>query len=105
MQQGGAISGTVTNTGEAPIEALQVCIAVAENTVGQCAQTNPSGQYTVRRPARRPIQDPVHNNSCNFEGCKQLNYIQQYYNGKSNFGAADSVVVVAGGRRTKWTPS
>ena len=89
----GSISGTVTAaSGGAPLKGVEVCAYEVEEEVEvSCAFTTlPSGEYTIAglAPAEYKVEFWPHG-----EG---LNYVTQYYNGKSSYATAEAVTVSAG---------
>ena len=107
LEEGAEISGTVTDTSESPIEGIQVCAQPAleeegefEGGGGGCSQTNEAGEYAIVGIAPGEYVVQFSGNSCGFEGCFQLNYVSQYYNGKSRFDEADILSLNAGDVKT-----
>jgi hypothetical protein len=90
----GSISGTVTAAnGGAPLEGVEVCayeIGGEEEFTEPCPLTSISGAYTISglAPGSYKVEFWPH-----LEG---LNYITQFYNGKSSFATAEAVLVTAG---------
>lgn len=89
----GSISGTVTDAStHAPIEGILVCAYSEdfefEEFEESCAATGADGKYTVAGLAPGEYQVEF--------WPKELNYLRQFYNGKSSFGEADTVNVATG---------
>jgi protocatechuate 3,4-dioxygenase beta subunit len=90
MEEGAELSGTVTDTSAEPIEGIQVCVQDAESGEGwTCNQTGEDGEYKMAGIPAGKYKVQFTNNSCGPEGCVQLNYVPQYYDGKDNFEEAD----------------
>jgi hypothetical protein len=89
----GAINGLVTaSETKAAIAAIEVCAqATVEPVAEQCAQTNGSGEYEIA--ALSAGQYEVRFAVPEASG---LNYLTQFYNGKSSKAEADPVTVVEG---------
>ena len=88
----GSIEGKVTSAaaGHAGIPGAEVCAYQApEFELEGCEETDSSGEYTI---ANLPAGVYRVAFFANFAG---LNYITQFYNGKSTFAAADPVTVTA----------
>jgi RHS repeat-associated protein len=93
MKAGGEIAGKVTATesGEA-IAGIEVCPSEVTFTgyYGGCTTTDGSGEYTVEKlptgEYRVGFEDP---NST-------LNYIRQYYHGRTHLSEADKLAITAG---------
>jgi hypothetical protein len=88
---GGQITGTVTDsvTG-APV--ADICVEALDssgNGVGGVS-TNANGAYTISGLQTGLYRVDFYSN------CPVLNYVKQYYNGKSTFANADAVAVTAG---------
>jgi hypothetical protein len=98
MVEGGGISGRVTKeVGGAVIEGIQVCAQpVSGMGFGNCAPTNSSGEYRISGLAIGSYKVEFKGGQICTPICKQLNYVTQYYNGRSNFSEADPVLVEAG---------
>jgi carboxypeptidase family protein len=97
MQEGAAVTGTVTDSLSVPIEGLQVCTATSQFMVGECAMTDAAGHYTLAGLAPGEYRIVFTNNDgCGTEGCARLNYLVQYWNNKSSFGEATPIVLSAG---------
>jgi 5-hydroxyisourate hydrolase-like protein (transthyretin family) len=88
LQAGGQISGKVTSAStKDAVAGVQVC--ASSEVDGQCAKTNSSGEYTV-------LGLPTGSYEVYFYAPEGLNYLTQYYNGKSSYSEAESVLVTAG---------
>ena len=92
LPPGGEVSGrAISVSSKAAIAGLEVCAIPIAGELGNCAVTDASGAYTVPGlPSgnyRIQFAPP-------FEG--ELNYLTQYYNGKTSEGEADPVSVTAG---------
>ncbi len=87
LAEGGRIAGKVTDasTGSA-IKGALVCAVEANPEIGGCAQTNSSGEYTIAAL-------PGGEYKVEFAG---LEYVSQYYNGKSALSEATAVAVAVG---------
>ena len=88
LEEGGAISGTVTDAIAAPLEEVSVCAYEAGGSGSEpvdCAETDGAGEYTLLVPA----------GSYKVKFSKS-GYTIQYYNGKASFGAANAVSVSTG---------
>ena len=100
MVEGGGISGKVTKVSDnSAIEGIQVCAQPAGGGGfggGNCASTNGSGEYTLSGLAAGEFKVEFRGGQVCNPTCKQLNYVTQYYNGKSNFGEANPVTVSPG---------
>ena len=100
MEDGGGVSGTVTDAATAGIEHIQVCAydaaAPGPGESFNCVQTDADGKYTLTGLPAGEYKVQFSGNSCNFEGCFNLDYVMQYWDGKPNFGEADPVSVSAG---------
>lgn len=99
MEVGAEISGTVTDAGEAPLKGIQVCARGAseeQNALGGCAQTNAAGEYAIPGLAAGDYRVEFTGNSCGPEGCFQLNYARQFYDGKTRFNEADVLSLAPG---------
>ena len=88
----GEITGTVTNaSGGAAIEGIEVCPSEGPEKVLSCVLTSSGGEYTISGLATGEyhVEFTVPRDS-------PLNYVTQYYNGKSSFSEAESVSVTSG---------
>jgi len=86
----GAISGTVTDSEGDPIVGLTVEAENEQEDGEWSTTTNSNGEYTLSSlPAGQYIVE-----AC--PGCTGLYYINQLYNGKTNFEEANAVTVTAG---------
>jgi hypothetical protein len=89
----GAIKGLVTaSETKAAIAGIEVCAqASAEPVAEQCVQTNTSGEYEIAAlsAGQYEVRFAVPEAS-------ELNYLTQFYNGKSSKAEADPVTVVEG---------
>jgi Carboxypeptidase regulatory-like domain len=91
----GRIAGTVTDAStKAAIEGIEVCASAASETSFEfeCATTNSSGQYTISGLASGEYNVEF---AAPFES--GLDYVTQYYNDKSSFSEASTVLVAAPG--------
>lgn len=94
MHEGGQIAGKVTDAkSKVGIEGIQACAygTGAEEFVEACAKTNASGEYHIRGLVTDSFKVAFSRpyNSA-------LNYLPQYYNGKSTYEEAEPVSVTAG---------
>jgi hypothetical protein len=93
MQVGGQITGRVISAStKATVAGIEVCAFESNGAyVGRCATTNASGEYTVSALASGQytlwFSAPYESN---------LNYLSQYYNGKSLLAEAIALSVTAG---------
>ncbi len=96
LHRGGKITGTVTDSADGtPIEGITVC---AENQPSGCTYTDSAGHYSLLGLASGSYKlrftgayyEPE------FETYEFLNYVTQYYDGKSSSASADPVAVTAG---------
>ncbi len=92
LQGGAAISGRVTNAAtKAPIQGIEACAYSETVETEECATTNASGEYTIRRLATASyvvyFMPPYGSN---------LNYALEYYNGTSNYEEATPVSATQG---------
>ncbi len=91
MDPGGQISGTVTDGASNPIEGLQVCAhQPGGSAFTECDSTDADGDYTISNL-------PTGSYKVKFSH-GLLNYVGEYYDGKSTEAAADTVDVVAGSK-------
>jgi len=94
LEEGGRIEGKVTDasTGEA-IEGILVCARAGsgEGSLGQCATTGASGEYTISALASGEYKVGF----IQFGPAGAGKYITQYYNGKSSPSEAQGVLVTA----------
>ena len=97
LKEAGSISGTVTAAdGGEPIEGITVCAEESFNS--HCVDTGADGTYTIDGLGAGEYGVSfrgfyAENGSGEFE---PLNYVRQYYDGKSSAEDADRVAVVAG---------
>jgi len=97
LEEAGSISGTVTDAvGGEPIEGIQVCAESSFNS--SCATTGADGTYAIEGLSEGSYEVAfrgffVETGPDEYE---PLNYIRQYYDGKSSEEDADPVAVVAG---------
>jgi hypothetical protein len=88
----GSIAGTVTDAGTTePVEGLEVCAyALAEEELEEwfCEETNASGEYLIAGLEAGEY-------GVEFWG-RPLNYVSQYFDGKSNWWEWDPVLVGSG---------
>ncbi len=94
MQLAGKIAGKVTSaTTKAALGGIQVCAQPAGGGggFGRCASTNASGEYTISGLAASEYKVEF---APPFQSA--LNYLRQYYNGKSSSAEANAVTVSAG---------
>ena len=93
MHKGGQIKGEVTKaSGGAAIEDIEVCAHEAGGGYyGSCVSTNASGEYVITGLSTGSYKVEF---SPGYES--HLNYLTQYYNGKSSLAEADAVLVTAG---------
>ena len=101
MVEGGSITGKVTEAdGVTAIEGIQVCAQPANSgnggNGGNCVGTDSAGKYTISGLAAGSYKVEFSGSGYCGPTCKQLNYVTQYYNGKSNFSEAETVPVTAG---------
>jgi hypothetical protein len=94
LQAGGQITGKVTDaTTKTAVGGIEVCARQRseEEFTERCAQTNGSGEYDV-------VGLPTGEYTVEFAQALEssLNYLREYYNGKTSFGEADAVAVAAG---------
>jgi hypothetical protein len=83
----GSISGTVADESHVGIEGVQVCARIEPFTVEEtCAETNAAGAYALAG-----LQQGSYKVS--FHETRNRNYVDQYYNGKDEFGTADPLPV------------
>lgn len=87
----GSISGTVTNTTGGAL--VNICVYAAPphggGNAGGSAKTDSSGKYTISNV-------PVGSYSIQFVDCNGGDYVQQWYNDKTDPLSADTVSVTAG---------
>ena len=90
LQQGGQITGTVTNAATGAAVANE-CVTVydASNTFAVSTSTDSAGHYTLPGLA-------TGNYKVGFVSCGGTSYLSQFYNGKSSLATADAVSVSAG---------
>jgi RHS repeat-associated protein len=92
LAPGGEITGrAMSATTKAAISGLEVCAYPAAGGSGNCALTDASGAYTIPglSTGSYRVQFAVPYEST-------LNYLTQYYNGKTTFSEADPVPVTVG---------
>ena len=86
--------------GVTAIEGIQVCAQPANSgnggNGGNCVGTDSAGKYTISGLAAGSYKVEFSGSGYCGPTCKQLNYVTQYYNGKSFFSEAESVPVTAG---------
>jgi hypothetical protein len=93
MQPGGQITGTVTSAATtSPVRGIEVCATdgayeYAERT---CATSNASGEYTLSRLTTGSYKVAFYSSS------DELDYLEQYYDGKTSFAEANTVAVTTG---------
>lgn len=91
LPTGGQITGRVTKSGGTGLANIKVC---ALNGEGECGTTNANGEYTISGL-------PTGSYDVEFSpGDEDLNYLPQYYNGKSSTFEDEAVSVIAGGSPT-----
>ena len=89
MHQGGRITGSVTNaTTHAAIENIRVC-AYSQEYEGSCGTTDAGGHYTING-----LKGGTY--TVEFFPAFGVNYLNQYYNGKTESEEADTVTVTSG---------
>jgi hypothetical protein len=95
MQLGAEITGTVTDaTTKAAIGGVEVCASSAGAFVStSCAFTDGTGTYAITKL-------PATEYRVEFFPGGSLNYLRQYYNGKSTFGEANLISVAPGSTTT-----
>jgi hypothetical protein len=92
MQVGGQITGKVTSAStKATVAGIEVCAYESNGIYAGCATTNSNGEYRVSALASGQY---ILNFSAPYES--NLNYLPQYYNGKSLPAEATTVSVTAG---------
>ncbi len=93
LTAGGSITGKVTNvSSKAAIKGITVCAYPSSAGTEGCAVTNASGEYTI--PGLLTDSYTVEFAAPYYSG--SLNYLTQYYNGKSNYEEATPVSVTTG---------
>src|SRR5262249_32578831 len=95
LQQGGQITGTVTDAStHNPVAGVVVEVLDASGDFVNSICTAGDGTYTVHglQTAAYAVQFSSSSDNC----ARSLNYVTQFYNGKSSQAAADSVAVTAG---------
>jgi hypothetical protein len=93
LQPGGQITGTVTSAATAsPVKDIEVCATASayEYDEQTCADTNASGQYTLSRLTTGNYKVAFYADG------NGLNYLEQYYDGKTSFAEASTVAVTTG---------
>ena len=96
LEVDGKISGTVTAAG-VPVENVEVCAAesVSKAVLG-CQTTSSGGGYTISDlpPGSYKVEfSPLPAPSCKPLSCQPANYITQYWNGRLELEAANTVQV------------
>jgi O-glycosyl hydrolase len=90
LQPGAEITGLVTTKGtKAPIGGITVCADPRTTGYGECGETNASGEYSI-------VALVTGEYYVYFSGEGRLNYIAQYYNGKSTYGESTSATATQG---------
>jgi Carboxypeptidase regulatory-like domain len=104
LHAGGTISGTATGAmSKAGLEAIEVCAREPEHPRNLnlpaknsgCAKTNSMGEYTIQRLATGSYEVEFA-----LALPSDLNYFNQFYDGKSSWPEADLVSVLAGSATT-----
>jgi hypothetical protein len=101
MQVGGEIAGTVTKAAtHGAIAHIRVCALEPEGMYiyyGHCGETDSQGNYTIAGlPTAKDLVEFSPGFDCGVNPCRRLNYITQYWKGKSAFEEAEHVGVEAG---------
>ncbi len=89
MREGGAIKGTVTGLGGAPVEGTNVC-AVTEETFADCGESDDKGEYAITGV---PPGEWMVRFGPTFLGPE---YLTQYYDHRDRESEADPVAIAAG---------
>ena len=99
LQPGGQIQGTVTDAStNAPVSGIYVYAYAANGAFVSEATSAADGSYTISGL-------PTGTYDIEFNAANQSqNYVPQYYNGQSTFGAANAVAVTAGKTAPGSTP-
>jgi hypothetical protein len=93
LEEGGRIAGEVTRaSGGGQIEGIEVCASAVHAEGYGCAKTKSNGTYTITGLASGNYDLEFFSS---FES--GLDYVTQYYNGKSSFTEAEAVPVAAPG--------
>jgi hypothetical protein len=86
------VTGKVTAlSGGAAIEGIEVCVYSYATSTEECASTNVKGEYNIEVP-EGSYHVVFYNENCLGE-CKALNYLTQYYKGKSREDEAETLVL------------
>jgi hypothetical protein len=87
MHKGGRVSGTVTDTAEAPLESVEVCIYRSGSFFWvDCAFTDASGDYFL---SALQADDYV----VRFDPPFGANYVREFFDDKTSFNSADEIEV------------
>jgi hypothetical protein len=91
LNQGAEISGVVTDaTGDAPVAGIEVCAFPTNGGFSGCATSNPTGAYSIA--GLSPGEYKVEFAEADFDE-EGPNYQQQYYPGKTEYGAATPITL------------
>jgi hypothetical protein len=91
------VTGKVTALkGGAAIEGIEVCVY---GTSEECASTNAKGEYDIEVP-EGSYHVAFYNEDCLVGECQALDYLTQYYKGKSREDEAETLVLKGGETRS-----
>ena len=81
--QGGQITGVVTNAGTARLQGIEVCgyDASEEAYFDNCTETNSNGEYTLSGLPEGSFEVWFSGDNCQTTPCTAQDYMVQYYNG------------------------
>jgi hypothetical protein len=95
--QGGQITGVVTNAGAARLQGIEVCgyDASEETYFDNCTETNSNGEYTLSGLPEGSFEVWFSGDNCQTTPCTIQDYTFQYYNGVTSYTEATKVPVLA----------
>lgn len=95
--QNGQITGVVTakGGGKAPLAGIDVCADGEYTYFGSCAYTNSRGEYTISGLREEEVKVYFYAEDCETTPCTSQNYVGQYYDNQTSYGAATAVPVFA----------
>jgi hypothetical protein len=87
------VTGKVTaQSGGAAIEGIEVCVYSTVGSTDECGSTEAKGEYKIEVP-EGSYYVSFYSEDCLTGECKYLDYLTQYYNGKSREEEAETLVL------------